>query len=69
MRYSDIYKERLTQTLTNNIQRETENHTIFIPNNFNNREEDYIPRETLNSVYGDNYDIIQSNLSEVEKVK
>ena len=67
MRYSDIYKERLTQTLTNNIQRETENHTIFIPNSFNNREEDYIPRETLNSVYGDNYDIIQSNLSEVEK--
>ena len=67
MRYSDIYKERLTQALTNNIQRETENQTIFIPNSSNNREEDYIPRETLNSVYGDNYDIIQSNLCEIEK--
>jgi len=67
MRYADIYKERLTQALTNNIQRETENQTIFIPNSSNNREEDYIPRETLNSVYGDNYDIIQSNLCEIEK--
>ena len=67
MRYSDIYKERLTQTLSNNIQRETENHTMYIQNSINNREEDYIPRETLNNVYGDNYDIIQSNLSEIEK--
>ena len=67
MRYSDIYKERLTHTLSNNNQRETENQTIFIPNSSNNREEDYIPRETLNSVYGDNYDIIQSNLCEIEK--
>ena len=67
MRYSDIYKERLTQTLTNNIQRESNNQTIFIPNSINYKEEEYIPRETLNSVYGDNYDIIKTNLSEIEK--
>ena len=80
MRYSDIYKERLTQALSNNsmqrltqalpnnnIQRETENQTVFIPNSININEDDYIPRETLNSVYGDNYDIIKTNLGEIEK--
>ena len=68
MRYSEIIrsdfeKERLTQSLPLN-QRETE--ALNSPNFLNVIKEAIIPRETLISVYGDNYDLIQTNLQNIE---
>ena len=68
MRYSAIInsnfdKERLTQTMSFN-QRETE--AVPSIDFFNNIQEESIPRETLVSVYGDNYDSIQTNLQNIE---
>ena len=67
MRNSEIlnYKDRLTQPVTNIInQRDTET-PIFPTLLF--KEDDIIPRETLNNIYGENYDSIQSNMKNMEK--
>ena len=68
MRYSEIIrsdfdKERITQSIPLN-QRETE--ALNSPNFLNVIKEAIIPRETLISVYGDNYDLIQTNLQSIE---
>ena len=62
--YSGIYKERLTSPLSCNIERETEIYSIP---NFLDKDENFIPRETLVSVYGDNYDLVQLNIQNTEK--
>ena len=64
LNYSSIYKERLTTPLTYNIQRETEPY--IIPN-FLDKDEEFIPRETIVSIYGDNYDLVQLNIQNTEK--
>ena len=67
MRNSEIlnHKDRLTQPISNIInQRDTE--TPIFPSLYF-KEEEIIPRETLNSIYGDNYDSIQSNMQNMER--
>ena len=64
LNYSNICKERLTSPISYNIQRETE---VYAIPNILNKDEEIIPRETLVSVYGDNYDLIQLNIQNTEK--
>ena len=61
--FSNIYSGRLTQPANFNNQRETQAYNI--PNKIN--KEEFIPRETLTSVYGDNYDSVQINMENTEK--
>ena len=68
----NIYNERFTQTLSNNIQRPTQANIISEnqPSQLAtiiNKDEEFIPRETLTSVYGDSYELTYSNLQEIEK--
>ena len=61
---SNIFNERVTQPLSVINQRETTQPTLLkiIPEG-----EEFIPREALESVYGDNnYDLIQLNLQNTE---
>ena len=64
LNYSSIYKERLTTPLYDNTQRETETYDI---QKMVNKDEEFILRETLTSVYGENYDLIQLNIQNAEK--
>ena len=68
----NIYNERFTQTLSNNIQRPTQANIISENQpsplaTIINKDEEFIPRETLTSVYGDSYELTHSNLQEIEK--
>ena len=48
--YSNIFKERITQSFSPNNQRETE-VDIMTNKSFMNNEENFFPRETLFSIY------------------
>ena len=62
---SNIFDERVTQVTSAINQRETE-HPSLLKNM--HKLDEFIPREALESVYGDNnYDLIQSNLRESEE--
>ena len=64
--YSNIFKERITQSFSPKNQRETE---AAIMTNIPFIEENFFPRETLTSIYGDNYDSVHIKWQNAEKEK
>ena len=66
--YSNIFKERITQSFSQNNQKERE-ASIMTNILFMNNEENFFPRETLTSIYGDNYDSVHIKWQNAEREK
>ena len=66
--YSNIFKERITQSFSQNNQKERE-ASIMTNILFMNNEENFFPRETLTSIYGDNYDSVHIKWKNTEREK